>query len=156
MSTPDRDTRLSYRGAARIREDHDKPVQTTDQRLLRSPDSARDPWRVLRIQSEFVEGFDTLSTVSSAVTVFGSARVQPGSPFYELGRELGAALDIIDAQQLDINELGEEVDSLNSQIADLEVDPDTAYSERDAMQNEAIDLGDDVRRLEEELAEAQS
>lgn len=76
-----------------------------------------------------------------------------GSP---LERELGAALDIIDAQQLDINELGEEVDSLNSQIADLEVDPDTAYSERDAMQNEAIDLGDDVRRLEEELAEAQS
>ena len=48
------------------------------------------------------------------------------------------------------------MDSLNSQIADLEVDPDTAYSERDAMQNEAIDLGDDVRRLEEELAEAQS
>jgi uncharacterized protein (TIGR00730 family) len=92
MSSPDRDTRLSYRGAARIREDHDKPVQTTDQRLLRSPDSARDPWRVLRIQSEFVEGFDALSTVSSAVTVFGSARVQPGSPFYELGRELGAAL----------------------------------------------------------------
>ena len=76
-----------------------------------------------------------------------------GSP---LERELGAELDIIDAQQLDINELGEEVDSLNSQIADLEVDPNTAYSERDAMQNEAIDLGDDVRRLEEELAEAQS
>jgi uncharacterized protein (TIGR00730 family) len=47
---------------------------------------------VLRIQSEFVEGFDTLATVSSAVTVFGSARVQPDTPFYDLGRELGAAL----------------------------------------------------------------
>jgi uncharacterized protein (TIGR00730 family) len=92
MAKPDRDTRLSYRGPARIREDHDMPVQTTDQRLLRSPDSARDPWRVLRIQSEFVEGFDTLSTVPSAVTVFGSARVQRGAPYYELGRELGAAL----------------------------------------------------------------
>lgn len=76
-----------------------------------------------------------------------------GSP---LERELGAALDIIDAQQLDINELGEEVDSLNSQIADLEVDPDTAYSERDAMENEVVGLENEVGRLEEELAEAQA
>jgi uncharacterized protein (TIGR00730 family) len=92
MSTPDRDTCLTYRGAARVREERGKPISTTDQRLLRAPDSARDPWRVLRIQSEFVEGFDTLSAVSPAVTVFGSARVQPDTPFYDLGRELGAAL----------------------------------------------------------------
>lgn len=76
-----------------------------------------------------------------------------GSP---LERELGAALDIIDNQQFDINELGEEVDSLKSQIADLETDLDTAYSERDAMENEAADLEGEVRRLEAELAEAQS
>lgn len=80
MPPLDRDTRLSYRGAARIREDQDTPTQTTDQRLLRSADSARDPWRVLRIQSEFVEGFDNLATVSGAVTVFGSARIAPDTP----------------------------------------------------------------------------
>ncbi|WP_207841012.1 TIGR00730 family Rossman fold protein [Williamsia soli] len=92
MPQPDRDTRLSYRGAARIREDQTTPTQTTDQRLLRSADSDRDPWRVLRIQSEFVEGFDNLATVSGAVTVFGSARIAPDTPYYDLGRELGGAL----------------------------------------------------------------
>jgi len=92
MAPPERDTRLSYRGAARIREDPHKLTQTTDQRLLRSADSARDPWRVLRIQSEFVEGFDNMSTVPPAVTVFGSARTARDTPYYNLGRELGAAL----------------------------------------------------------------
>lgn len=92
MASPDPDTRLSYRGAARVREDGTGPTQTTDQRLLRSADTGKDPWRVLRIQSEFVEGFDTLSEISGAVTVFGSARVKPDTPFYNLGRELGAAL----------------------------------------------------------------
>jgi hypothetical protein len=92
MAHPDRDTRLNYRGAARIREDQSAPTQTTDQRLLRSADSARDPWRVLRIQSEFVEGFDNMSTVPPAVTVFGSARIARDTPYYNLGRELGAAL----------------------------------------------------------------
>lgn len=58
-----------------------------------------------------------------------------------LERELGVALDIIDAQQFDINELGEGVASLESRIVDLETDLDTAYSERDAMENE-------VNRLE--------
>lgn len=76
-----------------------------------------------------------------------------GSP---LERELGAALDIIDAQQFDINELEEGVDSLKSRVADLEVDLETANSERDAMENEAADLEGEVRRLEAELAEAQS
>lgn len=91
MSTSD-GTRLSYRGAARVREDKSEPTQTTDQRLLRSADAARDPWRVLRIQSEFVEGFDNLAEITSAVTVFGSARVARDSPHYDLGRQLGAGL----------------------------------------------------------------
>jgi uncharacterized protein (TIGR00730 family) len=92
MAPPDPDTRLSYRGAARIRETGTEPTQTTDQRLLRSADISKDPWRVLRIQSEFVEGFDNLAKITSAVTVFGSARVARDAPYYNLGRELGAAL----------------------------------------------------------------
>jgi uncharacterized protein (TIGR00730 family) len=51
-----------------------------------------DPWRVLRILSEFVEGFDALNEVGPAVTVFGSARATPDDPYYASGRALGSAL----------------------------------------------------------------
>jgi len=51
-----------------------------------------DPWRVLRILSEFVEGFDALNEVGPAVTVFGSARATADDPYYAAGRALGAAL----------------------------------------------------------------
>jgi uncharacterized protein (TIGR00730 family) len=51
-----------------------------------------DPWRVLRILSEFVEGFDALNEVGPAVTVFGSARAASDDPYYAAGRALGAAL----------------------------------------------------------------
>jgi uncharacterized protein (TIGR00730 family) len=51
-----------------------------------------DPWRVLRILSEFVEGFDALGEVGPAVTVFGSARSKPNDPYYKAGVKLGAAL----------------------------------------------------------------
>ncbi len=69
---------------------------TTDQRLLdtRGPSDwvHTDPWRVLRIQAEFVEGFGQLAELPRAVSVFGSARTPADSPYYELGVELGAAL----------------------------------------------------------------
>src|SRR5256886_7925629 len=51
-----------------------------------------DPWRVLRILSEFVEGFDALNDVGPAITVFGSARTERDDPYYAAGRSLGAAL----------------------------------------------------------------
>jgi uncharacterized protein (TIGR00730 family) len=51
-----------------------------------------DPWRALRILSEFVEGFDALAEVGPAITVFGSARVNPGEPAYEMAREIGRLL----------------------------------------------------------------
>ncbi len=69
---------------------------TTDQRLLDSRGPSdwvhTDPWRVLRIQAEFVEGFGALAEVPRAVTVFGSARTPPEHPEYELGVELGSGL----------------------------------------------------------------
>ena len=69
---------------------------TTDQRLLdtRGPSDwvHTDPWRVLRIQSEFVEGFGLLSELPRAVSVFGSARTPRDSLEYRLGRRLGGAL----------------------------------------------------------------
>ncbi len=72
------------------------PESTHDQRLLdrRGPTDwlHMDPWRVLRIQSEFVEGFGALAELPPAVTVFGSSRTDPDSKEYELGVRLGRSL----------------------------------------------------------------
>ncbi|WP_082569686.1 TIGR00730 family Rossman fold protein [Knoellia sp. Soil729] len=72
------------------------PDETTDQRLLDSRGPAdfvhTDPWRVMRIQSEFVEGFGALAELGPAVSVFGSARTRPDDPTYALGERVGAAL----------------------------------------------------------------
>jgi uncharacterized protein (TIGR00730 family) len=69
---------------------------TTDQRLLdrRGPSDwvHTDPWRVLRIQSEFVEGFGLLAELPRAVSVFGSARTPRDHPHYAAGVSIGAAL----------------------------------------------------------------
>ena len=68
---------------------------TADERLLRRSRTAfldSDPWRTLRIQAEFVEGFDALAGIGPAVTVFGSARAAEGDPVYEQARELGRLL----------------------------------------------------------------
>ena len=51
-----------------------------------------DPWRVLRIQAEFVEGFGLLAELGQAVSVFGSARVVPGSGDYQKAELIGAEL----------------------------------------------------------------
>jgi uncharacterized protein (TIGR00730 family) len=51
-----------------------------------------DPWRVFRIMAEFVEGFDTLSKICPAVTIFGSARARPGDPRYKATVKIGRAL----------------------------------------------------------------
>lgn len=48
-----------------------------------------DPWRVLRIQSEFVEGFDALADLGRALCVFGSARVKEGEPEYRQAMRMG-------------------------------------------------------------------
>jgi len=72
------------------------PKTTTDQRLLDRRGPAdwvhTDPWRVLRIQAEFVEGFGLLAELGPAVSVFGSARTRPGSPEYEQAERIGAGL----------------------------------------------------------------
>ena len=52
----------------------------------------QDPWRVFRIMSEFVEGFDMLSPVGPAVTIFGSARTKNTSPEYKAVRKIAGGL----------------------------------------------------------------
>src|SRR5699024_7032229 len=87
-----------YRGPVLLRgEDQCGPdVQTQDQQLLdrRGPGGWQhtDPWRAMRIQAEFIEGFDALADTPAAVSIFGSARTAPGDPHYEQTREIAAAL----------------------------------------------------------------
>ncbi|GAA4700190.1 TIGR00730 family Rossman fold protein [Nocardioides nanhaiensis] len=69
---------------------------TTDQRLLDSRGPSdwvhTDPWRVLRIQAEFVEGFGALAELGPAIGVFGSARTPVDHPSYAQGVEVGRKL----------------------------------------------------------------
>ena len=80
---------------------HGIPARPTEDEVLLTapaerPDSLKhsDPWRVLRIMGEFVEGFDSLADVSDAVTIFGSARTSREDPMYaqavEVARHLSA------------------------------------------------------------------
>jgi len=73
------------------------PLITEDQKLLQTPSepldfTRTDPWRVMRIMSEFIEGFDTLASVTKGVTVFGSARTHPDDPQYEQAVEVARLL----------------------------------------------------------------
>ena len=82
-----------------IRRNGSHSHETHDRRLLQAPRNSdfihEDPWRVLRIQSEFVDGFGALADLGPAISVFGSARVKEDDPRYaqavELGRSLGRA-----------------------------------------------------------------
>lgn len=49
---------------------------------------AEDAWQVLRIQGEFIKGFDQLSEIGPCISIFGSARTQPLNPYYEKAARL--------------------------------------------------------------------
>jgi uncharacterized protein (TIGR00730 family) len=79
-----------------IRGDRTAQSSTTDQRLLDRTGPTdwvhTDTWRVLRIQSEFVEGFGTLAELGRAVSIFGSARTPRDHPLYATTEDLAARL----------------------------------------------------------------
>jgi uncharacterized protein (TIGR00730 family) len=86
-------------GATRIVDDaiRDFAPATEDEKLLQEAgpqiDFTRtDPWRVLRIMGEFIEGFDTLAPIEKAVTIFGSARIGPDDPHYDAAVETARLL----------------------------------------------------------------
>jgi hypothetical protein len=82
--------------------DYPPPMATEDEKLLALPAAAgpgtaadftrTDPWRVMRIMGEFIEGFDALSGVQRGVTIFGSARTAPDDPQYQAAHEVGRLL----------------------------------------------------------------
>ena len=92
---PDPRRRIRRQGPATLR-GKAIPKTTTDERLLdrRGPSDwvHADPWRVLRIQAEFVEGFGLLAELGPAVSVFGSARTARGTTEYEHAEQIGAGL----------------------------------------------------------------
>jgi len=51
-----------------------------------------ETWRIFRIMSEFVEGFEVLSRVGKAVSIFGSSRTKPGTKYYKLAEEIAYLL----------------------------------------------------------------
>jgi uncharacterized protein (TIGR00730 family) len=55
-------------------------------------DITKDSWRIFRIMSEFVEGFEEMANVGPAVSIFGSARIPRGHPYYEFAQQVGSLL----------------------------------------------------------------
>jgi len=77
----------------------DSSPVTEDEKLLqqsgpRTDFTRTDPWRVLRIMGEFIDGFDTLASVEKAVTIFGSARIGPDDPHYDAAVETARLLAV--------------------------------------------------------------
>ena len=65
-----------------------KPKSCPKGLLIEDDFTQEDTWRIFRIMSEFVDGFETLSKIGKAVTIFGSARTKPGTQFYKLADEV--------------------------------------------------------------------
>jgi hypothetical protein len=103
---PGTDEPLVSSGARKVRRaarlvDEDlraRPMLTEDEKLLQGPVrdlegfTRSDPWRVMRITAEFVEGFDALSGITKGVALFGSARTGPDDPMYVAARETARLL----------------------------------------------------------------
>ncbi|HEY1823515.1 MAG TPA: TIGR00730 family Rossman fold protein [Trebonia sp.] len=87
--------RVRRQGPVTLR-DTQIPATTTDQRLLdrRGPSDwvHTDPWRVMRIQAEFVEGFGLLAELGVAVSIFGSARTKRDTAEYQLADDIAGSL----------------------------------------------------------------
>lgn len=97
---PSQTTQARQAGATRVVDDairdYEDPM-TEDEKLLQTPPAGEsftktDPWRVMRITSEFVEGFDTLASVDKGVTIFGSARTSPNDPHYAAAEQVSRIL----------------------------------------------------------------
>lgn len=52
----------------------------------------KESWRIFQIMAEFVEGFEQLATISPSVSIYGSARMKPDNPYYQMTEELAYRL----------------------------------------------------------------
>lgn len=53
---------------------------------------SREAWKIFRMMAEFVEGFERLASIRPSVSIFGSARIAPGHPYYALAEQIGRVL----------------------------------------------------------------
>ena len=60
--------------------------------ILKHDFTKEDPWRIFRIMSEFVEGFEELSDVKNAVSIFGSSRARRSNKYYKMAEETASLL----------------------------------------------------------------
>ena len=70
----------------------DKLVMGVETEALLKTATARESWRIFGIMSEFVEATDRLAAIKPAVTMFGSARIPEGTPYYELAEKTARLL----------------------------------------------------------------
>ncbi|MEL6674234.1 MAG: TIGR00730 family Rossman fold protein [Bacteroidota bacterium] len=72
----------------------DKHINTffTERRKKWEKSHSQDSWTVFKVMAEFVEGFEKMAAIGPCVSIFGSARTQPGTPFYELSTEIASKL----------------------------------------------------------------
>jgi len=71
---------------------HTHDFELLDSSMQRSDFTQTDTWRVFRIMSEFVHGFEVLSKIGEAVAVFGSSRLAPNHPYYRAAYETARML----------------------------------------------------------------
>lgn len=64
----------------------------SDSRFVVDEITSKDTWQIFRVMSELVEGFDAMSKVGPAVSLFGSARTAPDSEEYQLAESIGFKL----------------------------------------------------------------
>jgi uncharacterized protein (TIGR00730 family) len=70
-----------------------KVVKPSDPQLVRrSQNSAREAWRMFEIIAEFVTSTERLEAIQPAVSIFGSARVTPGHPYYQMTEDIARRL----------------------------------------------------------------
>ncbi len=93
VTTPDDKARHHQMGAELVQKVEEGKATVPDVRepLVCKPRQL-EPWRVFKIMSEFVEGFEIIQKYSLAATVFGSTRIKPGDPLYEAASQLAGKL----------------------------------------------------------------
>lgn len=69
-----------------------KEIRMPKEKILREDFASEETWRIFRIMSEFVEGFEILSRIGKAVSFFGSSRMSPGNKYYKLTEEVAYRL----------------------------------------------------------------
>jgi predicted Rossmann-fold nucleotide-binding protein len=66
-------------------------IKMTKQRRW-SESKAHSSWQIFKIMAEFVDGFEALAKIGPCISIFGSARTQPGNPYYELSVDIAKRL----------------------------------------------------------------